>query len=305
MNVLRLIEQIRTPFGDVLMGLITHLGEEMLFMAVSLIFFWCIDKKRGYFLLSAGFTGLVCVQMFKMMFRIPRPWVLDPKFTIVESAREMATGYSFPSGHTQCASNLYGGVARSSKKRWVQITGVVLCLLVAFSRMYLGVHTLLDVGVSLLISAVTLFVLFPVFDKGYERPRVMYITIGVMALLAIANLLFVMLFPFPADVDPVNLADAQKVAWQMAFLVAGMSLIYPIDRKFIKFDTHAVWWAQILKLVIGIGLVMLVRVLLKEPLNALFGINLGTGIRYFLIAVVAGILWPMTFKFWSRLGKKN
>ena len=50
---------------------------------------------------------------------------------------------------------------------------------------------------------------------------------------------------------------------------------------------------------------MLVRVLLKEPLNALFGINLGTGIRYFLIAVVAGILWPMTFKFWSRLGKKN
>ena len=305
MTILKFLEQIRTPFGDVLMSLVTRLGEEMLFMAVALVFFWCIDKKRGYFLLYAGFTGLVCVQFFKMLFRIPRPWVIDPEFTVVGDAKEMATGYSFPSGHTQCASNLYGGVARSSKKRWVQITGVILCLLVAFSRMYLGVHTPLDVGVSLLISAATLFIVYPLMQMGFRSPRVMYATIGGMALLSLINLLFVMLFPFPANVDPINLADAQKVAWQLTFLVVGMCLIYPIDQKFVKFETHAVWWAQILKLVIGIGLVMLVRILLKEPLNALFGINLGTGIRYFLIAVVAGILWPMTFKFWSRLGKKN
>ncbi len=305
MNVLRFLESIRTPFGDSLMSLITLLGEETLFMAVALVFFWCVDKKRGYFLLYAGFTGLVCVQFLKMTFRIPRPWVLDPKFTIVESAREAATGYSFPSGHTQCASNLYGGVARSAKRRWVQITGVVICILVAFSRMYLGVHTLLDVGVSLLISAATLFVLFPLIEKGYKNPRVMYITIGAMAALSLANLLFVMLFPFPSDVDPVNLADAQKVAFQLAFLVIGLCILYPVERKWIRFEVKAVWWAQILKLAIGIGLILAVRILLKSPLNALFGINLGTGIRYFLIVVVAGILWPMTFKFWSRLGKKN
>jgi undecaprenyl-diphosphatase len=152
MNFLHLLEGLRTPFLDTVMTLLTHLGEETLFMMVALVFFWCLDKHRGYYLLFVGFTGTVCIQILKMIFRVPRPWVLDPEFTIVESAREGATGYSFPSGHTQCATNVYGGIARSSKRRWVQIGGVILFLIVALTRMYLGVHTPLDVGVSLLLG---------------------------------------------------------------------------------------------------------------------------------------------------------
>ena len=305
MEFLHFLESIRTPLGDALMSFITLFGEETLFIVLALVFFWCIDKRRGFYLLFTCFAGTICIQILKMIFRIPRPWVLDPNFTIVESAREAATGYSFPSGHTQCAAGLWGGLARSAKKRWMQVAGVAMCLLVGLSRMYLGVHTPLDVLVSLGIAIVLIFALYYVVYLGFDKPRRIYIASAVLLLASIANLLFVTLYQFPADVDPANLANAQKTAWQMLALAIGVCMIYPIDRHWIKFETKAVWWAQLLKLSIGVGLVLAVRVLLKTPLNALFGVNIGAAVRYFLIVVVAGILWPMTFKFWSKLGKEK
>ena len=179
-----------------------------------------------------------------------------------------------------------------------------MCLLVGFSRMYLGVHTPLDVGVSLLVAAALIFLLYPVVYRLYDQPKKMYVFIGILLLLTLGNLLFVSLFPFPADVDPINLADAQKVAWQFFFIILGMCLIYPLDVHVLRFETRAVWWVQLIKLSGGVIILVLLRTLLKEPFNALFGINLGSGLRYFLIVTVAGILWPMTFPLWGRLAKK-
>ena len=42
----------------------------MLFIVVGLVFLWCVDKKKGYFLLSVGFFGLVINQFLKMIFRM-------------------------------------------------------------------------------------------------------------------------------------------------------------------------------------------------------------------------------------------
>ena len=305
MKFLYFLESIRTPVGDTLMSAITLLGEEMLFIVLALVFFWCVDKKRGYYLLFSCFTGTVCIQFLKMIFRIPRPWVLDSKFTIVESAREAATGYSFPSGHTQCASGLFGGIACSAKKRAVQIGCVVIVLLVGLSRMYLGVHTPLDVLVSLGIALVILFALYYVVYLGFDKPKQIYFACGVLLTVTIANLLFVTFYQFPIDVPVEQIQHAQESAWQMLALAIGLCMIYPLDRYWLQFETKAVWWAQILKLIIGLGLVLIVRYLLKSPINALFGANIGKFVRYFLIVAVAGILWPMTFKFWSKLGQKK
>ncbi len=301
MQFLRVLEEIRFPVLDTVMSALTYFGAETLFMVVALIFFWCIDKYRGYYLLFAGFCGIVCIQVLKMIFRIPRPWVLDPAFSPVEAAREGATGYSFPSGHTQSATNLYGGMARSSKRRAVQIGGVALCLVVAFTRMYLGVHTPADVLTSLAIGAAMVLILYPIIEKGRTDPRYMYGLIAASAILSLGNLLFVELYRFPADVDPVNLADAREVAWKLFAAVVGICLIYPIERKYIRFETHAVWWAQLIKLAGGVALVLLIRILLKEPLNALFGTEVGGFVRYFLMVTAAGLAYPLTFRFFARL----
>ena len=103
MKLLDLLESLRTPAGDWLMSGITHLGGETAFLAVAIFIFWCVDKHEGYYLLTVGFLGTVLNQFLKLLRRIPRPWVLDPDFTIVESARTEATGVLFPQRpHAEC-----------------------------------------------------------------------------------------------------------------------------------------------------------------------------------------------------------
>ena len=119
MAFLHFLEALRNPVLDVFFQLITTFGEETLFIIVGLLFFWCVDKREGYFLLCIGLLGTVINQFLKLLFRIPRPWVRDPSFTIVESAREAATGYSFPSGHTQTSVGVYGGIAKWTGKSWL------------------------------------------------------------------------------------------------------------------------------------------------------------------------------------------
>ena len=92
----------------------------------------------------------------------------DPEFTIVESARAEATGYSFPSGHTQSAVGVFGGIARITPKVFVRILCIAACILVPLSRLYLGVHTPADVGVSLIVAVIFIWGLYPLINKIYD-----------------------------------------------------------------------------------------------------------------------------------------
>ena len=162
MGVLYALESIRTPALDKIMSVITLLGGELFFMVIAVTVFWCVSKREGYYLMIVGFFGTVINQFLKILCCVPRPWIKDPDFTIVESARAEATGYSFPSGHTQNAIGLFGGMARWGGRRWVRLGLTVLALVIAFSRMYLGVHTPADVGVSLVLAAALVMGLYPV-----------------------------------------------------------------------------------------------------------------------------------------------
>ncbi|MBR5134670.1 MAG: phosphatase PAP2 family protein, partial [Clostridia bacterium] len=131
MALLYWLESIRTPALDAVMLTVTHLGEEILFMVAALFMMWCVNKYEGYYLLSVGLLGTQINQFLKVTFRIPRPWNLDPQFHAVEAAIPEATGYSFPSGHTQCAVGTYGGIAAWNRSLWVRIGGIVIAALVA------------------------------------------------------------------------------------------------------------------------------------------------------------------------------
>ena len=310
MDLLYFFESIRNGFLDGLFSIITLLGEETAFMAVAIIVFWCFSKFQGYFLLITGFIGTVVNQFLKMIFRIPRPWVQDKNFTIVESAREGASGYSFPSGHTQSSVTLFGGVARANKNKWVRIIAILICALVPISRMYLGVHTPLDVGVSIAISLILIFGGYKVFELAKNNDKIIYIIIGGLTLLIVAFLIFIYAYPFPSEVylkeNIHNLESARKNAYTMLGCVAGLWVIYPIEKKYINFDVKAVWWAQIIKVVIGLGLIILIKEVMRFPLDFIFnGHLIARSIRYFLIVITAGILYPLTFKWFARLGKKD
>lgn len=304
MSLLYWFESVRTPVLDTLMSLVTHLGEETFFMAAALFVFWCVDKRRGYYLLAVGFTGTLINQWLKIVCRVPRPWVRDPHFTIVESARDGAAGYSFPSGHTQSAVGVFGGVARFTRRWWLRCVCLVLLVLVSVSRMYLGVHTPADVGVSFAVTAALVLLLYPLIESTLWFPGRMYVILGVLLGVSGAFVAFVELFPFPADVDAANLAGAVKNAWSMAGAVGGMLLACLFDNRLLQFPNRAPWWGQLVKLLGGLVLVVLVKSLLKAPLLALCGGHQAAhALRYFLMVLTAGALWPMTFRFFERYAR--
>ena len=304
MELLYALEKIRTPFLDTAMGLVTNLGGEAVFIAAAIIVFWCLSKSCGYYMMTVGFAGTIINQFLKLWFRIPRPWVKDPSFTIVESARAEATGYSFPSGHTQNAFAVFGAPARYSKSTALRIVFVLLIALTAFSRMYVGVHTPLDVGVSLIVGTVLVFVIYPFFRDMDTDPKKVYIIFSIFIALAAAFVAFVELYDFPADIDLDNYASGLKNAYMILFCAVGLLLTFYVDTKYVRFPTQAVWWAQVIKVVVGLGILLALKAVLKAPLLALFGgHSVAHGVRYFIVILFAGILWPMTFKYFARLGK--
>ena len=298
-----LLEDLRVPVLNEFMSAITYLGDETAFLVVALILMWCVDKRTGYYVMSVGFLGTIANQFMKLWFRIPRPWVLDPEFTILEQAREGASGYSFPSGHTQSSVGTFGSIAYTTKHRWIRILSLLAVVLVPFSRMYLGVHTPLDVVVAAVMALILIFGLRPVILG--KNKQVFPVFLVVMVAVSVAFLAFVELFPFPADIDPHNMESGLKNAYTLLGSILGMCLVYIADEKWLHFEVKAVWWAQILKVAIGLGIVLLVKSGLKAPLDYVFGALIGRAVRYFLIVIVAGIVWPISFSLFTKLGNKE
>lgn len=304
MDILYALEKIRTPFWNGVMSAVTQLGGEVIFIVAAVVVFWCVSKWEGYYLMTIAFCGTVLNQFLKLICRVPRPWVRDPNFTIVESARAEATGYSFPSGHTQNAIGLFGGMARWGGRRWVRLGLTTLALVIAFSRMYLGVHTPADVGVSLVLAAALVLRLYPLMRRAQEKPRYMGYVLAAMLVVSGAFVVFVETCGFPADMDAENLASGIGNAWKMLGAVAGMTLAWLLDRRYIHFETQAVWWVQVIKVAVGMALLLAIKSGLKAPLLALLGHEgLAGGVRYFLLVLVAGAVWPLVFRPMSKWGK--
>ena len=217
-----------------------------------------------------------------------------------------ATGFSFPSGHTQNAVAAYGGMFCITKKLWVRVVCMALALLIPFSRLYLGVHTPLDVGVSFLIGWLLVLAFYPLLEEIGHRGEVLEHIWLILLVPAALFLLYALRVRAGASGDAANFDHAVKTAWTMLGLVLGAIVSVFADRHYTRFETQAVWWAQILKVVLGLALTLAVRVALKAPLTAAFGANsVGDGIRYFAVVLMAGTLWPMTFGWFSLMGRKK
>ena len=295
MEFLRFLEALRTPLLDCVMSVVTAFGGETVFMLAAMAAYWCYDKRFGYYIMSTGFIGTVLNQFFKLIFHVPRPWVLDGRFTIVESAREGATGYSFPSGHTQNAVTVFGTTARWTRRPAIRIAALILIVLVAFSRMYLGVHTPADVLFSLALGAALTLVLYPLF-RTEKTARTNILLFGGMLFAAVLYVLFLEFYSFPSWLDAENFAAAKKNAYTLAGAVLGLCAGYPVEKRFVRFSTHAPWWGQLLKLTLGAACMVLLQSLLKDPLYALFsGHNAADAMRYFIMVFFAMAVWPAAF----------
>lgn len=309
MSFLQWLAAFRSPVLNAVMQFFTFFGEETLFLVVALFIFWCVSKKHGYYVLITGFFGITISQFLKLVFQVPRPWIRQPGFQAVPSALEGADGFSFPSGHTQNAVGTYGCIARFTKKNWLRWISIALALLVCFSRMYLGVHTPIDVAVALVIAVVLLLVLYPIVEKIDQKPAIMYVLSAVMLAFCIAYVCYVNFVISPADfaADSVsNYYSGVENGWKLLGALLALPIIYTVDLKKLHFQTEAPVLSQLLKTLLGLICVLALKEGLKLAFNAVFGtqaivMNL---FRYFVIVIFAGCIWPMSFPFFRKLGKK-
>lgn len=316
MSLLYWLAGLRTAGGEAFFMAVTYLGDEAAALALMLVVFWCMDKKQGYYMIYSAVFGLLCNQFLKSLFEIPRPWIRDPAFTAVEAAKATAGGYSFPSGHTATAVAVYGSMARYQKGTLFRCVCLALIGVVAFSRMYLGVHTPADVGVSLIVGTILLFLLYPLLMRcgGGEGQKAgtdrsfLYLQ-AAFGVCVLALFLYLNLKGLPNDPSLTQeelehgAAAAMKNAWQILGMGLGILVSHAYDYYGKSFETKAVWWAQILKVVLGLALVLLVKEGLKAPLGALLGGHpAATAVRYFAVVATAGLLWPLSFGFFGRLG---
>jgi undecaprenyl-diphosphatase len=266
-----------------------------------LILFWCVDKYVGYYTLGVGLFGNMANQFLKIICRVPRPWVRDNTLHTLEAAKKEAGGYSFPSGHSQTAVGYLGCIVLTQKQKILRSVCIALMILVPFSRMYVGVHTPQDVLVGSAMALVMVFGLKALFFSDKKHIPWFF---AAMLVLNVAYLLYVHLYPFPTDLDAHNYASAVENGYTFLGCFAGVLVVYLVDEKKLHFTTDAIWWAQILKAVLGLGAVLLVKEGTRGILNALLPVYPARAVRYFLVVIMAGIVWPLTFRWFAKLGRK-
>ncbi len=297
-NFLKALSEIRNPFLDALVQLITRLGEEVIILGVICFFYWCLNKNTAYKIGLIFFTSGMLVQGLKISFRVERPFVIDKTFKPVESAIEGASGYSFPSGHTQSATSLYGYFATAVKNKWLKVLFVLAFLLVGFSRLYLGVHTYFDVGVSILLTLAVVFLVSYIFDRLVSGKYDLILSVALAAASVILCIYsFILAKVGYADVAQIN--DCFKSGGAGVAFALGFFL----ERKYIKFDVSAKKpHIQAIKFILGVAGALILKSGLKliAPGNLILDF-----VRYFLTVFWVLAIYPYIFSRVLSKGKKE
>ena len=163
-NDLSWVEGIRTPFFNFFFYNVSLTGYPIfLFLFIAFgYFFWSPQRFSRVAMLL--FISAVINSFLKDFFQDPRP----PADFMLDGG--IGTSYGWPSGHAQIAVTLWGLLAYELKNKFISIGAIIFILLVAFSRMYLGVHDLGDVAAGLLIGGFILLLWhYAVVYKLYEK----------------------------------------------------------------------------------------------------------------------------------------
>lgn len=289
MDFLRLLEGIRIPFLDSVFQFTTYLGQDFLVLGVICLLYWCLNKKLAYEIGLSFFTAGLLLQNLKITFRIPRPWVLDPGFEAVPSAVPAATGYSFPSGHTQSATTLYSGLAQNTRRKWMRIGCILLFLLVGFSRMYLGVHTPKDVVTAILLALAVSLLTHQLMKSLKDTKKENMIISIFLAIFSVATACYSLYLLGNGTIAEAYAADCCKAAGAGL----GFALGWYLEHTYIHYDTAAPAGMQALKLVIGLAATLLFKVGLKALLGASVPAEMA---QYFILVIWILVLYPLLIK---------
>lgn len=146
-------EHLRGAVQDAVLGFYTTLGNAGLLFIVLAVLLLCFRKTRkaGITALLAMAVGFVCTNLLlKNLVSRPRPWLDVAGLTalVVENDPN-----SFPSGHTTSAFAFAAALWRAAPRAWMKWAALAAAVLMAFSRLYVGVHYPSDVLAGVLVGS--------------------------------------------------------------------------------------------------------------------------------------------------------
>jgi membrane-associated phospholipid phosphatase len=264
---------------DIFMIIITKMGDEIFYTLFLPVLFWCYDKKNS---IKIGIIFLISVtlnDMVKEIFKNPRP---EPS-NLMEGIRELCIQYrpstpGFPSGHTQGSLSMWGAIMYLIRNRTVIILGLIMIILIPYSRMYLGVHFLGDIMGGYVLGFLTLAIVIPLILYMEKR----YDAIGnILLIIAIIVIPFVL----------YNALPGRSIHNYMGVL-SGFLLGALLGRDRIQFNPRNKALSNIIK--VAVGLVGLF--LIKEGVKLILPSIPVTGFfRYWLMGFWITFIAPWIF----------
>lgn len=270
LEIIRAIQSIANPFLDVLFQMITILGEEVILISVITTIYWAMDKKLGEYVAFSSLTSLLFNNVVKDIFKMKRPIGEEGIRTL---RAETATGYSFPSGHSQGAASFYGSIAIYLKKKSGYIIAGIIMVLVGISRLYLGVHYPKDVIVGLIFGVLIAIITYRLFNRVKNR-----------------NLMYAILFI--CFIPALTFSHSDDFIKGMGTYLGFVLGIF-IEQRYINFSVEGSLTNKILRVVIGVAILLLIKSGLKVvfPDQSIFHF-----IRYALVTFVGIGVYPAIFK---------
>jgi len=278
---LQFLESLRTDFSVKLFEGITMLGEETILILMIAVLYFAYDKRLALRIGYITITSMCVNNTVKNLVKRPRPFAVAE----VNPARaHTATGYSFPSGHTQTISTWSSAFVMYFKKRWVSVLAGIAIVAVAFSRLFLGVHYPSDViggavlGVSIAVG----------LSVVYDRTKDVHRLYGITALVLLPVAIWFMVTAEPLYDDFFKLYG----------MLTGLYFAAGLEGKYAPIEYDVATWKKVLRIVIGVAIVLAVKEGVKvfDVFNSLHMSLLLDDIRYMLVVIVGFGLCPILFK---------
>ena len=306
-NILLAIQDFRLSLGGALDGVFTvfrYLGESLVPVILFAVAWWFGYKKQSFIIFISFYFSIMFNFILKVIFRVPRPFIRDARIKPVESALKTATGYSFPSTHTAIGvAYLCSLGVKYRKKIFVPIIAVIVCCLIAFSRMYMGVHTPQDVLVSLIVGIVIVIVSSKITEWLMDRDDAELI-LALASLVGFVILLLITLlrnFPdiyFDGQIIDVGLG-MQRDLMTMGGALLGFALGFMFNHFFIRYEATDSIKFNIVVSVIGLALVLVIKKFTQsffEGIGYVYGhALLQTVLILFIVSV-----WPIVIRFLQK-----